>query len=135
MRVIIVGPCPKCGNKNKTGHFIGGVMKNHNNVIKRFKNGERIKFYDLLDNRKLNCYCDNCGYKWYKPLKKQHITDQEFNNYLHEYGFYEERDYYKNKINHKEKTREEKAQSYNRKTTVLAYTTGIDLRKFNPYKD
>lgn len=138
MRIKYVDYCPVCDSP-KTGYFIGGVP-NYKNIIKKFQKGERIDYYSLTSNRNLNCFCKDCGHKWHSNLKKVDLTHEEFNEYLHERGFYEERDEAKKraeekKIKKPEIPKEEKARRFKTKTTILAYTTGIDLRRFNPYKD
>ena len=138
MRLIIVDYCPRCDSP-RTGHFINGVP-NREKVIKKFKNGERIKFFSITSNRHLNCFCNACGHKWHQDLKKTYLSAEDFNDYLHEYEFYEERNEVKklsdeimDNPQNKTLTTAEKEAKYKRTATVLAYTLGIDLRKFNPY--
>ena len=135
MRVKIVGYCPVCDSP-RTGYFIGGIPKTET-IVNKFQKGERVKFYSLMDNKKNNCYCSACGNAWYQKLKKTYLPFDEFNLYLHEFEFYEERNELRKIKEQRSKKRtltpEEKSERYNRNTTILAYTTGIDLRKFNPY--
>lgn len=134
MRVKIVGYCPFCGSP-RTGYMIGGFPKKET-IVNKFQKGERINFYSFRDNRRLNCFCSACEGRWHKELKKTYLDNEDFNNYLHEFEFYEERNELKKAKDIPDKpdmTQEEKGKRFKRNTTILAYTTGIDLRKLNPY--
>ena len=137
MRLRYVGYCPRCDSP-RTGYFLNTIPSQRLR-IKKFKNGERVKFFSITDDKYLNCFCSVCHHRWHQELPLLKLGDQDFNDYLHEFEFYDERNEIRERMKapvkpqKKELTLEEKSKRYKKVTTILAYTVGIDIRKWNPY--
>ena len=130
MKIVVAPPCPVCGSK-KTGYFITG--NDPELKEKYFLRGERIRLRPVPNGK--NCFCINCGMEWRGSLSKKHFSKEEFENYLIEQGFKEQRDQYieRRGSQKKELSDEEKEKRKEKRKTifriVLLAFTGIDIKR------
>ncbi len=135
MFIKIVDNCPKCGS-GMTGYFLRGQVNNELR-IKKFKRGERIRFLDEYENPFLNCFCVKCRHRWHSVLKLKWIKRSEFQEYLEEKGFFEQRESFKthgfSEEDKKMMALYEKEQRWKIGSYIVGGLTGINLKKYNPY--
>lgn len=138
-RTVKVAPeCPVCKSK-KTGYMLPDTINKYAIKRDRFLKGERVRFYEPMEPRRKNCFCVECDHRWSGKITKTKMTRTEYYRYLEEYGFISDRNEYYNgrKKSRKEKRRKlttkEKEGRWDKISSVLAYTVGVDIRKLNPY--
>jgi len=98
--------------------------------------GERVRCREYNEIDKGNLYCTVCRHKWRGKVVTKWLSKREFYIHLRKKGFLNERDTIRNNkyVEDPEITKMRKFLKYKKITTILAFTTGIDIRKFNPYK-
>lgn len=139
MKVKLVPECPSCGS-NKTGYYIPMTSNYKREKTKKFLKGERVRQKEPFSLNSTNCFCQSCGQNWNGQIKKVDFDNDEFQDYLIERGFIEERnkirselEKYKKRKKDIKKAIKENKNWYKAFSIALLIATGIDIRHI--YKD